>query len=302
MCCSGNCESACKKSSTSVARHCAPRLSCSPRLALGQISVRKNRRAMRAEPSVEPPSATMTGRVPAAWQRRSSALWSISASLKTGTTIPMEGSRGWLACVPRRRVRFCHSTRRRAQAADIVDQMPDLLVVMNLAEARHAAQANAVLDDPEKLRVGPLLYFRRVQSKRAWIHPPANFGRRAAVNAVTVRALATIGHLTDRHAPRVIRWRLRQRPPGAPRDDPELGLGGQVSLHSPGLVERAQAEVIQDKRSPGGEEQQRQKEKEQNSAQHQSPPGSHQSASPSLGPANFHETRRATVGARGAVR
>src|SRR5437879_12672128 len=45
-----------------------------------------------------------TGRVPAAWQRRSSALWSIPASLKTGTTIPMEGLRGWLACVPRQHV------------------------------------------------------------------------------------------------------------------------------------------------------------------------------------------------------
>src|SRR2546425_699812 len=292
---------------------------------------------MRAEPSVEPPSATTIGRVPAAWQRRSSALWSSPASLKTGTTIPMEGSRGWPACVPRHRVRWpkgklptgeavdalmtrqrvygrggrssklarppelrgiqiaarvgafslshrldparshadlghLHSTRRRTQTADVVDQMPNLLVLVNLAEARHAAQANAVLDDPEKLAVGALLYLRRVQSKCAWIHPPANIGRRAAVNAVTVRALAAIGHLTDRHATRVMRWRLRQRPPGAPRDDPELGLGGQVSLHSPRLVERAQAEVIQGNRGPGGEEQQCQKEKEQTSTQHQSPP------------------------------
>src|SRR5713226_962901 len=130
-----------------------------------------------------------------------------------------------------------------ANTADVMDQVPDLFVGASLAEARHPAQTDSILDDPEELGVGPLLHFGRTEIERARVHPAADFARRAALVPVTRGALASKSYAPDRHA-RLVVWRsYGQRPAGTSRDEPVLGLGGEIRFRAAGLVERAEAEL-----------------------------------------------------------
>lgn len=127
------------------------------------------------------------------------------------------------------------------KSADEMHKMPRLLVRIEFFEARHAAQANTMLDDPKELDVRPFLNLRRAQVWNARIHGLANMSGRTAVLSMTCRAFHAednrtgvcagigIGQCSDVH--------LR----GLMPDNYMLGSCSEVGFEVAGLIERAEA-------------------------------------------------------------
>src|SRR3990167_6813527 len=92
----------------------------------------------------------------------------------------------------------------RTQAAEVVHQVPDLLLGMNPAEAGHAGEADAVADDDEKLGVRVGLHAPRVEPHRARVERGADFRGRAAVGPVAEGAVGPELHGAVGDAQRVV--------------------------------------------------------------------------------------------------
>src|SRR5271167_4177529 len=68
------------------------------------------------------------------------------------------------------------------QMADEQNQLPTVVLrIVGAAESRHAGEAHAVFDDPEKFAIGKILRARLAEIGRLGIEAPAGHGIAAAV-------------------------------------------------------------------------------------------------------------------------
>ena len=125
----------------------------------------------------------------------------------------------------------------------VMDQVPNVLVGLDLAKRGHPAQPNAVFNYPEQFAIGIPLHFGPGEIRGARGHPPSDVRGRVAVGAVTHRTVYGVPFVAFFDARRSIRRRWRNTLPAAPTNQEALCSCRDRGFETAGLLKRVEFDL-----------------------------------------------------------
>ena len=113
-------------------------------------------------------------------------------------------------CLVRKRVDFGKARGiRTEQHTHVFDQSPNMVGCLNFAEARHACESDAVVDDPKQLLIGIALHSLTCEVGSTRIHPLSRWRLSSAVDTVANAAIQAVMYEPRLNAGRCIDRRGR---------------------------------------------------------------------------------------------